>query len=235
MSSIISLLVIHGIMRVAALFSGGKDSTYAAYLAKKAGNEIACLISIYSKNPYSYMFHTPSIFCVEEQAEVIGAPLLKQDTEGEKEEELKELEKAIKRAKEEYNIEGIVTGAVASNYQASRIEKICNSLGLAVINPLWQKDQLELLNDLIKDKFDIVITGVAAYPLDDKWLGRKIDNEFVKDAKQLYDKYKINPAGEGGEFETLVLNCPLFSRSLRIKESRVSGSGNSFRMDVSLE
>ncbi len=219
-------------MRIAALFSGGKDSTYAAYLAKQ--HEIVCLISVYSKNPYSYMFHTPSITCVRKQADVMKIPLIEQETEGKKEDELKDLEKAIVKAKEKYKIDGVVTGAVKSVYQASRVEKICKGLGLEIINPLWQKDEMELLNELISKKFEVIITGVAAYPLDEKWLGRKIDSAFVEDAKQLYEKYKINPAGEGGEFETLVLNCPLFSRQLRIKSKKVSGSGNNYRMDVVL-
>jgi diphthine-ammonia ligase len=219
-------------MRIAALFSGGKDSTYAAYLAK---HDIVCLIAVYSKNPYSYMFHTPSITCVRKQAAVMKIPLIEQRTEGEKEAELKDLEKAIIKAKENYEIGGVVTGAVKSVYQASRIEKLCKGLGLEVINPLWQKDEIELLNELIKNKFEVIITGVAAYPLDESWLGRKIDKTFIEDVKQLYEKYKINPAGEGGEFETLVLNCPLFSRQLKIASKKISGSGNNFRMDVVLE
>ena len=115
-------------MKCGVLFSGGKDSTYAAYLAKKHGNELSCLISIVSENPESYMFHTPSILKVKKQAEVMNIPLLIQKTKGQKEEELKDLEKAIKLAKAKYEIEAIVTGAVESVYQASRIQKICDGL-----------------------------------------------------------------------------------------------------------
>ncbi|MCD6576312.1 MAG: diphthine--ammonia ligase [Nanoarchaeota archaeon] len=222
-------------MRVAALFSGGKDSTLAAYLAKQMGHELVCLISIKSQNPESYMFHTPSIMSVVKQAEVMDLPLILKITRGEKEKELKELEEAIKEAVEKFNIEGVVTGAIASEYQASRIKKICDNLGLKTINPLWQKDQFEILELLIKNNFKVIVTAVAAYPLDEKWLGRQIDEKFIEDVKILHKKYKINPAGEGGEFETLVLYCPLFKRELKIVSKKISGEGNSFRMEVVLE
>ncbi len=221
-------------MKLGVLFSGGKDSTLAAYLASKE-NSLACLISVFSKNPYSYMFHTPSIECTRKQAEVMGIPLIEQITEGKKEEELTDLEKAIAKAKKEYSIKGLVTGAVKSVYQSSRIQKICEKLGLVVVNPLWQKDELELLDELTNNNFEVAVTGVTAYPLNDKWLGRKIDRQFIEDVRELNEKYKINPAGEGGEFETLVLNCPLFSRGLKVKERKISGEKNAFRMDVVLE
>ena len=86
-------------MKTAVLFSGGKDSVYSAYLAKQAGHELTCLISVISKNKESYMFHTPSIKKTKAQAKVIGLPLLIQKTKGEKEKELKDLEKVIAKAK----------------------------------------------------------------------------------------------------------------------------------------
>ena len=138
-------------MKCAVLFSGGKDSTYAAFIAKKHGYELSCLISIISENPESYMFHTPSISKVKQQASVMKIPLIIQKTKGEKEKELKDLEFAIKKAKDEFGIEGIVTGAVESVYQASRIKKICDKLNLDCFNPLWKKNQIELLEDLIKN------------------------------------------------------------------------------------
>ncbi|MEA2055489.1 MAG: diphthine--ammonia ligase, partial [Candidatus Thermoplasmatota archaeon] len=196
-------------MNVGILFSGGKDSAYAAYLAKEHGHNISCFITLISQNPSSYMFHTPNIEQVEKQANAASIPLIVQHTKGEKEKELIDLKIAIEKAAEKYEIQGIITGAVESAYQASRVQKICNELGLDCFNPLWQKDQFELLDDLIRDKFDVIITGVFAYPLDKSWLGRKIDNNFLKDIKELNEKYMISPAGEGGEIETFVLNCPL--------------------------
>jgi ABC transporter with metal-binding/Fe-S-binding domain ATP-binding protein len=222
-------------MKCGVLFSGGKDSTYAAFLARENNHEISCLISIISKNPESYMFHTPSIRKVKKQAEVMDIPLITQETKGEKEKELIDLKKAIRRAISEYNIECIVTGAVESEYQASRIQKICDDLNLDCFNSLWQKDQFELLEDLIKNRFKIIITGVFAYPLNETWLGREIDNKFIEDVKPLFNKYKVNPAGEGGEFETFVLNCPLFDRELKVVDKQITGKGNSWKMEIDLK
>ena len=222
-------------MNCAVLFSGGKDSTLAAYLAKKEGYEISCLISIISKNPDSYMFHTPSISKVKKQAEVMNLPLIIKETEGKKEDELIDLENVIKKVKNDYSIDCIVTGAVESVYQASRIQKICEKLKLSCFNPLWEKDQIELLHDLIKNNFKVVIVGVAAYPLDKKWLGKKLNNSYIKEIKTLYEKYKINPAGEGGEYESFVLNCPLFKKGLKIIKKQISGSKNSWKMEIEVE
>ncbi|MFZ5955123.1 MAG: diphthine--ammonia ligase [Nanoarchaeota archaeon] len=219
-------------MKLGVLFSGGKDSCFALYLAKKYGHDIRCLISIYSENKESFMFHTPSISSVKEQATVLQIPLIMQKTKGSKELELNDLEKAIKEAKEQYKIEGIVTGAIESAYQSSRIQNICNKFKLDVFNPLWQKDQIELLNDLINNDFNIILTGIFAYPLNKSWLGRRIDKDFIRELNILKEKFKINPAGEGGEFESFVLNCPLFKRELKIIDSKTYGEGNSWRMEL---
>jgi len=216
-------------MKLGVLFSGGKDSTYSAWLAKKEGYELSCLISICSKNKDSFMFHTPAIELTKNQAELMGIPLILMETEGEKEKELEDLKKAIKLAIKKYKIEGIVTGAVESVYQSTRIQKICNDLGIECFNSLWQKDQFELLEDLIKNGFKVIISGVAAYPLNEKWINREIDLSFLKEIKVLNEKYKINPAAEGGEFESLVLNCPLFKKRLDVKLMQTLGEGNSWR------
>jgi asparagine synthase (glutamine-hydrolysing) len=197
-------------MKLGVLFSGGKDSTYSAYLAEKNGYGLVCLISILSKNPDSYMFQQIFREDIQKQADAMNLQIIFQETKGIKEKELKDLENAIKKAKKEFQIEGLVIGALASVYQASRIQKICSKLDLWCFNPLWQKDQFELLEELLKEKFKIKIVKVAAEGLDEKWVGKMIDKEFLKEIKKLNEKYKVNPAGEGGEFETYVVNCPLF-------------------------
>ena len=219
-------------MKLAVLFSGGKDSTYAAWLAKKEGHELVCLITIESENQDSFMFHTPSIEKTKAQAEVMSLPLIIQKTKGEKEIELRDLKKVIKKVKEDFGIEGLITGAVGSVYQASRIQKICDDLNLKCVNPLWQKTQIELLEELVKYNFEIIIVGVAAYPLGKNWIGRKIDKNFIEDVKELEEKFRINPAGEGGEFESFVINCPLFNKGLDVKDILISGEGNAWRGEI---
>lgn len=206
-------------MRLAALFSGGKDSAFAIFKEMQKGNEIACLISVFSENKESYMFHTPNVHLVELQAQCLEIPLMISKTKGIKEAELIDLKKAILDAKKKYKIEGIVTGAVASKYQAERIQKICDDLNLKCVNPLWMKNQVELLNDLLKNNFKVIISGVFAYPLDEKWLGKHLDKEMIAKLSELQKKYQLNPSGEGGEIETTVLDCPIFKKRIEILKS----------------
>ena len=206
-------------MRTAVLFSGGKDSCLALHYALQS-TDVKCLITVVSENPASYMFHTPNITLAEKQAEAIGLPIIIEKTKGEKEIELKDLEKAIKKAKEKYEIKAIVTGAVASVYQSSRVQKICDELNLQCISPLWQRDQFELLQEVIKLNFDVIIIGVFAYGLDD-FIGRKVDKKFIDDIKILNEKYKISPCGEGGEFESFVIDADFFKKRLKIEKSHV--------------
>ena len=219
-------------MKAGILFSGGKDSTYAAYLAKQAGYELTCLITVFSENQDSYMFHTPSIKKTQQQARAMDLPIVIQETKGIKEEELKDLYTVIKSVKEKFGIDTIVTGAVASDYQASRIQKICDSLDLKCLNPIWGKEQIPYLKELVDNKFKIIIIGVAGFPLDESWLGREINDKFIEETAQLQEKYQLHPAGEGGEFETFVLDCPLFQNPLEVVDKDISGEKHSWRMEI---
>ena len=180
------------------------------------------------------MFHTPAIELTKKQAELMGIPIITRETLGEKETELKDLKRVIEKAIAKHNLQGIVTGAVESVYQSTRIQKICDEIGIECFNPLWQKDQIELLEELVKNKFEVILSGVFAYPLDKKWIGRKINAGFIEKIKELQEKYKINPAGEGGEFESLVINCPLFKNHIKIKDMSIFGEGNAWRAEFSI-
>jgi diphthine-ammonia ligase len=206
-------------LRTAVLFSGGKDSGLALDYALKYTN-VKCLIIMQSKNPESYMFHTPNIKWAETQAKATGIPYIIQMTAGVKEKELKDLESAIKKAKIKYKIQAIVTGAIESVYQASRVQTITNNLKIECFNPLWQRDQVEILEEIIRKKFDVILIGTFGYGLD-KLIGRKIDKSFVEEMKLLKERLKINPAGEGGEFESFVLDAPYYDKPLKISKSKI--------------
>lgn len=205
-------------MRLAALVSGGKDSLYAAWLAKKGGDDIACFVSFVSENPESYMFHTPNVHLVGVIAESAGVPLLKVPTKGEKESELEDIKRALKTLGTK--IDGIVCGAIASKYQMSRIERIAADLGLACVAPLWQRDQEEVLKDEIRDGFRAIVVHVAAAGLDESWLGRELNEPALSELLKFSKKHRFSPVGEGGEFETLVLDCPLFSKRIKVLEAK---------------
>lgn len=219
-------------MRFGVLFSGGKDSTLAL-LKTAEKEEVVCLISIVSKNRESYMFHTPNIGITGLQAKALGLPLIRELTEGAKEEELKDLKHAIRRAQEEFKIEGIVTGAVESVYQAERIQKTCHELSLWCYNPLWKKDQRELLEEIMSKGFEVIISGIFAYPLDESWLGKELNKELITRLLKLQKEYGISPSGEGGEIETTVLDAPLFKKKIEILNSAVESEGNSGVFQIS--
>ena len=188
--------------------------------------EIACLITVVSKNKESYMFHTPNIDVSTLQAQALELPLVSVVTEGKKEEELTDLEAAISEAKEKFQIEGIVTGAVESVYQASRVQRICNHLNVWCFNPLWKQDQQILLKTIVAKNFCVIISGVFAYPLDEKWLGARIDPLVIARLVQLQGQYGISPSGEGGEIETTVLDAPMFKQKIEIVDYATEAKDN---------
>lgn len=212
-------------MRLGVLFSGGKDSTLALHLAADKV-EVACLITVVSENKESYMFHTPNIDITALQAEALGLPLVSVVTEGKKEEELVDLERAITKAQNKYQIDGIVTGAVESVYQSSRIQRICNHLDVWCFNPLWKHDQKALLETLVEKNFKVVISGIFAYPLDEKWLGKQIEPTVIARLMELQSQYGISPSGEGGEIETTVLDALMFKQRIEILDYSVEARGN---------
>jgi len=205
-------------MQLGVLFSGGKDSAFACWRAMER-ESVSCLITLKSENEESYMFHTPNIHLTSMQAEAAGIPLLEYSTSGEEEKELIDLEHAIAAARDRYGIEGIVTGAILSVYQAARIQRICHELGLCCYNPLWHINQEQYLRELIAEGFETIISGVFSSPFDASWLGRTIDAGMIDELKRLSEKWKISLTGEGGELETLVVDAPFFRKRIRIISS----------------
>lgn len=218
MNNYLKIIDFREYMKLAVLFSGGKDSTYALFKIMK-NNEIKCLISIISENKESYMFHTPNIEITKLQAKSLEIPLISKKTKGIKEEELEDLKNAIIEAKKKYEIEGVITGAVESVYQSSRIKKICDELDLKCINPLWKRHQEELLKEIIDNDFKFIITSISADGLDESFLGKVITKEDVGKLAEINKKYGISLMFEGGEAETLVISCPIFKKKLIIEKA----------------
>ena len=208
-------------MRLAVLLSGGKDSIYSCWRAMQSG-EVVCFVTIRSHNTDSYMFHTPNIDLTRLQAEAAGIPLIEWQTAGEEEAELDDLRAAIQEAGCRYAIEGVVSGAIQSVYQASRVQRICLELGLWSFNPLWLCEQEEYLNELIENRFEIIIAGIFSAPFNETWLGRRIDPEFVNRLLSIRSKYDISLTGEGGEYESFVCDAPFFTRRIVITRSEMT-------------
>ncbi len=202
-------------MKVAALFSGGKDSVFALYIAQQYGWDITHLVSILSENKDSWMYHSVNIHLTKILAEAINIPLVTQTTKGEKEEELSSLKHILSTLK----IDGAISGAIASEYQRTRIEQVCHELKIKSFTPLWHKDQALLLQEMIKAGFIIKIVGIFADGFDESYLGKTIDQHILSELKQIQKEKKINIAGEGGEYETLVVDGPIFQKRMILKDT----------------
>ena len=202
-----------GSMIVGVLYSGGKDSNLALLEASKYF-EVACLINVYPESAESALFHYPASDMVDLQAEALELPLIRVETGDEEKEQLEALRTALRAAKEEYDIRGVVTGAVKSVYQASRFQRICDELDLWCFNPLWLIDEEKLVKRILAHGFKTLITRLAVYPFEEGFLGKFIDEEFVDYLK----KIGANVSGEGGEYETLVTWMPMFKKELKILE-----------------
>ncbi|WP_342305159.1 diphthine--ammonia ligase [Methanolobus sp. ZRKC5] len=208
-------------LKLGVLFSSGKDSNYAMHIMQQQNYAIECLITIKSQNQDSYMFHTPNIDLARLQAEAMGMPLIEELTLGEKEKELDDMKNAIIRAKNEFGIEGIVTGALYSNYQRERIERVCDELGLKAFSPLWHIDQEKEMHQLLDIGFEFIFSSVAAYGLNKSWVGRIIEEKDIDKLVKLNEKIGLNVAGEGGEFESFVTDGPMYHKKIEIREMEV--------------
>ena len=205
-------------MRAAVLFSGGKDSTMAIYKAIEEGYKVEYLVSMISDNPESYMFHVPNIHITELSSEAMEIPLITAKTHGVKERELDDLKLVLNDLKNK-GIESIFTGALASEYQKSRIDNLCIDIGLESKAPLWHVDPKEYMEEIINLGFEVIIISVSAEGLDESWIGKRIDSKLLDEIITLNNKYGMHMAFEGGEAETLVLDCPIFNKRIKILES----------------
>jgi len=208
-------------LRLAALFSGGKDSTYAAHLAQDMGHEVLYLVTMLPARDDSWMFHTVNISLAPLVAKAIGIESVVVDTSGEKEEELQDLKPAIAKL----NVEGLVTGAIASSYQRSRVDAICSELEIEHVAPLWGRESSDLVHEMIAGGMYIIVSAVAAMGLDENWLGRTIDMDALEELKSLSERYGVDVCGEGGEMETLVLDAPWFTSRLEIVSAKPEWDG----------
>jgi ABC transporter with metal-binding/Fe-S-binding domain ATP-binding protein len=220
-------------MKLGALFSGGKDSTYSIYLAKNQGHEIKCLLTIYPKSDESHLLHYPNLKWTYLQSKSMNIPQLILFSESDDVDiEVSILEKILKKAKDEYGIEGLLHGGIESKFQKQKFEKTCEKLNLKSIAPLWETDPCKYMNDLISSNFIFIITSVSSDGLDDSWLGKKIGKNEIETLISLSKKFGFNLNFEGGEAETFVLDCPLFLNSIKIKKSKNYWDGYRGRFEI---
>lgn len=220
-------------MKLGSLFSGGKDSTFAIYLAQKQGHEVTCLLSIFTKSEESHLLHYPNLQWTKLQSESMNIPQLTIHSESnETDDELSALEKLLQNAKDQFHIEGLVHGGIKSQFQKEKFESLCSKLDLLAITPLWNTEPEQYMNDLLDSDFIFIMITVSSDGLDDTWLGKEIIKSDIDTLKNLSVKFGFNLNFEGGEAETFVVNCPLFSNSIKINKSKKIWDGYRGRFEI---
>lgn len=203
-------------MRLCALLSGGKDSNYALYKAIKEGHEVACIIVVKPKKEDSWLFHSiyPELAVLQANAMGFYDRVHLVEVSGEKDVELKEFESHIIALREYINFDGILCGAISSRYQLSRFELIAKKIGVKLYAPLWGVDQEQYMRLLVKEGFIFIITKISTMGLSREFIARPLTIEHVENIIKLSQRYRFNPAFEGGEAETLVIDAPHFNYRL---------------------
>ena len=220
-------------MKLACLFSGGKDSTYAIHLAKKQGHDVVCLLSIFPKSEESHLLHHPNLRWTKLQSESMNIPQLTIiSNSNETSDELIVMEKLLQNAKEQFQIDGLVHGGIKSKFQKEKFETLCLKLNLVSIAPLWGTDPKEYMNQLLDSNFHFMMITVSSDGLDEQWLGKLISKSDIDILNNLSNKFGFNLNFEGGESETFVINCPLFSTPIKINEFTKNWDGYRGRFEI---
>jgi diphthine-ammonia ligase len=221
-------------LKVACLFSGGKDSTFSLYLAKQMGLTIECLLTLIPQSEESYLFHYPNSWITSVQSQALQIPIITKKIQSLSiEEEGETLDNLIGKAIKDYRIKGIVHGGIKSNFQKNKFYDICKKHSLKLISPIWHVNQYEYMNNLLNNNFLIKIVGISAMGLESKWLGINLNSINLQILNHLSQKYGFNLSFEGGEAETLVLDCPIFKKRLKIRKSNTFWDGQRGILEIS--
>jgi diphthine-ammonia ligase len=214
---------------VSALVSGGKDSIYSAYLADTQGWPVDELVTLRPSDPDSLMFHTPNLDLVALQAAAWGkAHRTVPVPAGEKDAELEALERALAGAQGP-----VVAGAIASSYQWARLLRVADRVGRRVYVPLWRVDPARVVREEISAGLDIRLVHLAAEPLTPELLGRRLDDALLQELERRSRSVRqVHVAGEGGEYETLVVDAPFFRQRIELEETRRLDRGMTSRLEV---
>lgn len=208
-------------VRIAILCSGGKDSSYAHWWANLQGWDVLALITCKIIKNDSMMFQIPCVDIVEFQSKVTNTKYIEFKITGDEKTEMIELEKQIFRRMEKgqilHQIDGLVSGALKSDYQKSRVEIMCQNLNIKSFSPLWHKDSGAHMKSLLSHGFEVMISSVSCEGLGKEWLGTVLNKKSFSELLELSRKYRFSVDGEGGEYETSVLNAPHFKSRILVK------------------
>ncbi len=203
--------------RFAALYSGGKDSYLALALAREADIEVSPMVTVDAPDG-SYLYHVPATQAaaaaataldITHKSLTVDGPITDAGSEVAARHEIAPVSRWLEG--QAVDLDGLISGVVASRYQYELLEDICDTFGLELCTPLWGWDGLEVLDAVLERDLAVDMVAVAADGLDESWLGRRLDADAVESLSELAMAHGFHPAGEGGEFETLVVDAPAFN------------------------
>lgn len=210
-------------MKCAALLSGGKDSVAAVEVAQGHGWEVVVGLAMHPAQDDAWMYHTPNLDAVRGVADCLGVPLEEVAARTGADEEVQDLQDALSALQAAHGIDAVVSGALASEYQRTRIDRVGHRLGLKTFAPLWHKDPQTYMAGLLQGGYDIRLSRVACDGMDGTWAGRRMDEATVAAIQALPGRPHV--AGEGGEFETLVLDAPHYRKRIVVDAADIEAEG----------
>lgn len=201
--------------KVFVTWSGGKESALAFYKASSLGLKVSYLINMLTSDAKRSMSHGLPSKLISLQAQAIGIPMVqKKTTWGDYERDFKNIIHTLK----EKGITGGVFGDINLLGHRDWDERVCSEVGIKPHLPLWGREEIEVLKDLIERDFEAIVVATKANLFRKEWLGRKIDGDFIKDISTFKDS--ITLCGERGEYHTFVTNGPLFKKRIEITKTR---------------
>ena len=151
----------------------------------------------------------------------------------------KDYKQAILELKEDYGIEGIVTGDISrvDSFHGNWIDDVCKGTGIEVIKPLWELERLRIVEDLLRSGFKVIFTCVKKPWFNEDWLGREIDSQTVKELEVLSKETGMDICGENGEYHTMTVDAPFYKKTINVSKFETEKINNSYIMkpvDLSL-
>jgi uncharacterized protein (TIGR00290 family) len=206
-------------------WSGGKDSCFACYLALNEGYEISHLANFISQEFKRVSFHGTESRLIQMQSQSLGIPVFQKETTPDGYE--REFKEAV-RSLLPNGIKGMIFGDIYLDEHREWVEKVCGELGIEAVEPLWGKSTESILTGFIDAGFEAIIVSAQARLIDEEWIGRRVDRDFMD-----YLKAKnVDLCGENGEYHTLVVNGPLFKRSIEVTEGVTIKRDNYWLLDT---
>ena len=206
---------------------------YAIHTARKQGHDVVCLLSIYPKSEESHLLHHPNLRWTKLQSESMNIPQLTiSSNSDDTDDELITMGNLLQNAKDQFQIDGLLHGGIKSKFQKEKFETLCLKFNLVSVAPLWEIEPKKYMNELLDSDFNFIIITVSSDGLDEQWLGKLILKSDIEILNNLSLKFGFNLNFEGGEAETFVVDCPLFSNPIKINEYIQNWDGYRGRFEI---